>query len=472
MSLTKVSQSMSKDAPISVLDYSSLATTVSSNPGGASINQLFPGGTFLNWSAAIQAALDESFNRGGGTVILPQNNVPYYVREQIIVKSNTTFVCEDWIVLADYNATGGTFGANGDNILVINLQIDNSDVYAGGSGYNGLGAGGKNITFVGGYVKNCHRGVNSPFDGGKGTQIETGDSYDISFTDMTFENCHMAMSTIRDYLTTNPYRGIIYNNIIAYDCDVLFFVKQSNGTQVQNGLEHAVQLNNFYAQNCGVCGDINSDGTNDDGVIQLSRAANVNVSNGIVTTDGSIGTPPFIRGNHADCIFSNIQFYSNATEVILLDPSYHAADSSQVNANNKYDITVLGTVDKLIDSSISTSYRTLNNCTGSFRCLVDTVTAWFGYELRNGTSTFMLSQNNKTILATTSINYDTSSTSATSFADLDSATSYVSVNEFHGIASKFIAVASSSVDNNSVFLDSSTNKISFKDGSGTTHALY
>lgn len=470
MALTKVSQVMQKDAPISVLDYSSLATTVTAKSPSNSDSHLLS--SFLSWKLPIQAALDEAESRGGGTVILPPNSVPYYIDDRITVKSNTIFICEDWIVLADYTSGGGSFAVLGDNILVQNLLLDNSGIFAGGSGQNGIGGRGSNITFLGGYVKNCQRGGVSPFDGGKGIQLEAGDSYDISVTDMTFDNCFMAMSTIRDYGTTTAYRGIVYNSIVAYDCDILFFVKQSNGSQDITGQQHTISLNNFFARNCGVVGDVDSDGTVDDGVIQLSRASNVIVSNGIVTTGSSTGTPPLIRGNHSCCTFSNIQFFSDCDRVIDLDPTYYAPDETNPNSNNRYDIMVLGQVDMLADASITTSNRKLDNCYGVFNCENDVTTAWFGYELRNGTSSFDLTQGNKTCSVVTNLNYNTQTNYAKKFSELSSDKHNVFSHLFDGNNMRFVPQAAGDARNNSVYVDSSTNKITFKDSSGTSHALY
>ena len=127
MALTKVSQVMQKDAPISVLDYRSLATTVTAKSPANPASHLFT--SFLSWKLPIQAALDEAFNRGGGTVILPKNSVPYYIDDFVTVKSNTTLVCEDWIVLADYTSLGASFVVDGDNILVQNLLLHNSNIF-------------------------------------------------------------------------------------------------------------------------------------------------------------------------------------------------------------------------------------------------------------------------------------------------------------------------------------------------------
>jgi hypothetical protein len=423
MALTKVSYSMINGAPFNVLDYSSLATTFTAKSPGNPASHLFA--SFLSWKLPIQAALDACYNAGGGTVVLPKNTVPYYIDDVIFVKDNTTLICEDWIILADYTTGGGAFGANGENIVIQNLKLDCSNIYAGGSGENGIGAGagasgvGKNIKFYGGIVKNCSSGNNNDGtgDGGKGCQIEPGDCEDILIDGMTFSNCFMAMSTIRDYGTADPYNGIIFSNITADTCRILFFVRQVDGAQSQTGLQHSVQLNNFYALNCGAF----------EGVMQFSRASNVIVSNGIVVN--SSAATALIRGNHANCQFVNIGFYGNSNTVVQLDPSTYAVDSSQANTNNRYDIQVWGQVSTFANASISTPYRTLQNCFGSFQARLAPTTGWFGYELRNGTSVFNLVQGDKAFIASTSLNFDTNgSGNPSKFSDLDIYTSTAQYN--------------------------------------------
>lgn len=457
MALTKATYSMISGAPFNVLDYAGLAvTTTCRDPGDPNSHLLT---SFLNWTPAIQAALDDCYDAGGGTVVLAKNTVPYYVQDQLTVKSNTTLICEDWIVLADYNLTGGTLRANGDNILIQNLKIDNSNIYAGGSGYNGIGVQGKNITFYGGYIKNCARGVGGPADGGKGCQIEPGNGEDIIIDAMTFDNCFMAMSTIRDFITVEPYYGIIYSNITAYNCDILFFVRQSNGSQSQTGLEHSVQLNNFYAVNCGSF----------EGVMQFSRASNVKVSNGTVVVDPATSPQPLIRGNHANCSFTNIGWYGDAITCISLDPSTYAPDSSQANQNNVYQIDIWGTVDFIADANISTSFRTLNNCTGAFNMRNAPNTAFFGYELRNGTSAFTVANGTKQGIVSTATSFD-GSTLANNFSDLTA--DRLNIPVFQNWYEAFTPIAATTAQNNSLFVNTATGKLSFKDSGGVVNALY
>jgi hypothetical protein len=459
MALTKATYSMIKGAPFNVLDYASLAEVVTAKSPGDPASHLLP--SFLSWRLPIQAALDAAFDAGGGCVVLPKNTVPYYLDDLVVVKDNTSFICEDWLVLADYTTVGGTVGANGSNIYVENLKLDNSNIYAGGSGQNGIGAGagasgvGKNIKFSGGIVKNCAAGFGgSPAtfaagsfivglefqiktigttdftligaasntvglfftatgvgtgtgtaflygDGGKGVQIEPGDGEAIVVDGMTFSNCFMAMSTIRDFGTVDDYYGIVYSNITADNCRILFFVRQANGAQSQTGLRHSVQLNNFYAVNCGSF----------EGVMQFSRASNVMVSNGVVVADPGTSPTALIRGNHANSTFTNIGWYADTNTCVNLDPSSYAQDQSQPNENNRYDIDVWGQVNTFADASISTAYRTLNSCVGSVTFRLPPALAFFGFELRNGTSTLDMScntgpfGNSKIVQAQTSLNF-------------------------------------------------------------------
>jgi hypothetical protein len=407
---------------VSVLDFANLAVVTSARDPNDPASHLLT--SFLNWTPAINAALDAAYQQGGGVVVLPKNTVPYYVQDPIIVKSNTTFIFEDWLVLADYNLIGGTLMAVGDNISVLNVQIDNSGIYAGGSGYNGIGAQGKNIKFYGGHIKNCARGSDpspmSPNDGGKGCQLESSNIESVVIDGITFSNCFMAMSTIRGFENPENIYGIVYNNITADNCEILFFVRQTNGYD-QTGLEHSVQLNNFYAVNCGAF----------EGVFQFSRASNVRVSNGTVVNDPGVVATSLIRGNHANCQFVDIGFYGDAPAVVQLDPSTYAPDDSYANQNNRYEIQVWGQVDTLLNANIATAFRTLNNCFGSLQCRLDPTTGWFGGELRNGTSAFTLTQNNKVFHGATNLNFVGNPTSQpVKFSDLEA---NKSVAQYHGV---------------------------------------
>ena len=459
MSLTKVSYSMITGAPFNVLDYSSLAATVTAKDPGDAASHLFT--TFLSWKLPIQAALDAANAAGGGSVVLPKNTVPYYLDDYIYIHANTTLVCEDWLVLADYTTVGHTVQAYGDNILVQNLLLDNSNLYAGGSGQNGFTAGqGKNIKFYAGEVKNCKSGNNNAGtgDGGKGVQIEPGNGEDIVIDGMTFSDCFMAMSTIRDFSDTDPYYGIIFDNITASNCQILFFVKQVNATQSQTGLQHSVKLNNFYAVNCGAF----------EGVMAVSRASNVEVSNGIVVCADGISPTSLIRGNHANCTFTNIGWYGNTATCINLNPSTYALDSSQAIKNNVYKINVWGAINYIADADVSTAYRTLDNCYGEMTFVTAPSTGFFGYELRNGTSTFAVAQGTTQGVVTTSTAF-TGSGLTTNFSGMSQGYNVpTAINKYQ----TFQSIANTSAPNDSLFLNTATGKLSYKDSTGTVNALY
>lgn len=456
MALIKVPNAMLQDAPISVLDYADLAVITNcrdpSDPASHLLTQ------FLNWTPAIQAAFDAADAQGGGCVVIPKNTVPYYVQDGLVIKSNTTVIFEDFLVFADYNLTGGILAANGDNINVYNVMIDGSDIYAGGSGYNGLGVGGKNIKFYGGIVKNCARGVGGPADGGKGVQVEAGGGEAIVFDGITFSECFMAMSVFRDFGDVDPYYGVVFNNITADNCGILLFVRQANG-ESQTGLESTVQLNNFYAVNCGAF----------EGALQFSRASNVLVSNGIVVNDPGAVDTALIRGNHRNSQFVNIGWYGNAGAIINLDPGTYSVDSSYPIQNNVYEIEAWGTVAFIANADIATSYRTLDNCTGKIVFRNAPTSGFFGYELRNGTSTFLVGHGTKQATVTTSAAFFGAGL-AENFSEL-SASNY-SIPVYQGQLIRFSSIADTSASNVSLFVNSANGKLSFKDGSGTVHALY
>lgn len=459
MALTKVSYAMVNGAPFNVLDYASLATTVSAKDPSDAASHLFT--SFLSWRAPIQAALNAAGAAGGGTVVIPKNSVPYYLDDYIYISSNTTVICQDLLILADYTSIGAAISVSANNVYVQNLLLDNSNIYAGGSGQNGVGiSSGKNIKFYGGKIINCKSGNNNngTGDGGKGVQIENGNGDEIVIDGMTFFNCFMAMSSIRDFTNLNPYHGIIFNNITANNCNILLFVRQANGAQSETGLQHSVKLNNFYALNCGFF----------EGTMQFSRASNVQVSNGIIACDSSPTPSSLIRGNHANCSFVNISWYANTDSCINLDPSTYAIDSSQVNKDNVYEINVLGQLNYFVNASIATSYRTLDGCTGRFITKLSPATAFFGYELRNGFSVFELIYNTKLVKASTNVAFDTSNYPY-NFAGYSNNYNAPAVNT---ITQTYLPSVAANAANNTVYVNSSDGKLYFKDGSGVAHALY
>jgi hypothetical protein len=394
MSLTKVTYSMIASAPINVADYSGLATTVTAKSPSDAASHLFT--SFLSWNIPIQTAIDAAFDNGGGTVILPKGTVPYYLDDTIEIKENVTFVCEDELILADYTTDGHSILVNSDNVKIQGLALNNSGLYAGGSGQNGIAiTGGKNIFITESTIKNCYSGNNNngTGDGGKGVQIETGSAENVSVDNCSFTNCFIAMSSRRDGVNTNPNKGILFNNIFADNCYILLLATQAN-LHDETGQEVSVQLNNFYAVDCGAF----------EGVMQFSRASNVIVTNGIIAIDPLLSPTSLIRGNHNNCTFSDIHWYGNTDSMINLDPSTYAVDSSYAVKNNVYNVNILGTINYIADVAITTTNRTLVSCSGNIT-LANDVTAFFNAELRNGYSTFQVQNGTKSATINTNVNY-------------------------------------------------------------------
>ena len=397
-SVPRTVEAKMRELSVSPQDFASLVfTATAKSPADAPSHT---GLTFTSWRLAIQAALDYVSQRGGGTVKLPWSMVPYVIDDGLIVNQNTKLDQEGVIQLGDYTTNGAILVIRGDNVILNNPMLDGSSIFAGGSGQNGVGLiTGKNVQINGGTVSNCARGQDfvtpgSGNDGGKGIQIEAGAGEGIRINGTSVSNCFMAMSTIRDGGVATPYYGIQFSNIKADNCSILFFVRQSNITST-DGLQHTVQLNGCYAVNCGAY----------EGALQFSRAANVLVSNLILINNPGVASTSLIRGTHRNCRFENIIFSGNADSIINLDPGTYSLDNSYPPTGNSYDIQhVGGTVNFIINSSNSIDTK----CTGRFQLENDVGTAFFGYALRNGNSTFLVTQGGRTAFVGTNTNFNLS----------------------------------------------------------------
>ena len=337
MALTKVTNSMILGDVFSVLDYSSLVFTHTAKSGG--INTI---ASFQSWKLAIQAACDAAFANGGGTVLLPCKGSPYLIDNQIVVKSNTRFICDEWIELGDYTTLGHSFVAAGENIEIINLKIDNNFIYFGISGDNAAVVEGldpatgivnnafkaNNIKFIGGIVKNCSFGtvdVNSVtgaplnyYYGGKAFQFETNFE-NIMVDNVVVENCAIAISNVLG--SGAQFGPTLYSNITAIDCGVFAYFSQSTGTQSastagENELGNKVQIvvTNFVAVNCAVTGAQNGDLMF--APIILDGAEYVDISNGTIVNSGANFPKAFIRGRHRFCSISNVAFSGQCDSII------------------------------------------------------------------------------------------------------------------------------------------------------------
>jgi len=388
----RTAKSKLDEQALTPLDFAHLAATVSAKYPGTPGSYLFL--SFKSWLPAIQAAIDAASAAGGGTVLIPKHTEPFYINDAVELKSNVTLVFEDWVILADTSTNGaGIVGFDAENVTINNILLDCSTLNAGGTGENGLGVvKGKNIRVNGGRIKNCRAGTTIPMLGGKAIQVEASGTTGFVADGVHIQDSDVAMSSMRDGSGASPQMsGVEFTNIKAYDCGILLWVNQTNiGANRGNGLEQTVQLTNFYARNCGT----------NEGVLQFGGSGNVNVSDGIVIMDDAAGPQALIRGSHNNCTFSNIDFYANTNAVIDLDISDNGF-GTYPNENNRYDIRVLGTVNYLVDAAPTTTDRVLLGCDGRFILKNDVASAFFGAELRNGTSTFDITHNERTVRIST-----------------------------------------------------------------------
>lgn len=384
-------------------------------------------------TVAIQAAITAVVAAGGGTVLVPKTNQFFAISDTITVGSNVRVEFEGLVKLTAASSTGTVFYISGDNVELINPLIDGGG-NASNAGENGIGiVSGNNIQVRGGKIQKCYRGGVGLAFGGKGVQVETGSVEGALIDGTQFSDCFMAMSTVRDGSNVNPDYGIQFSNIKADNCEILFFVRQANINNT-NGLEHTVQLNNFYAVNCGAF----------EGVMQFSRAANVQVSNGVIINDTGVVTTPLIRGNHRFCRFDNIRFSGNCTRIIDLDPGTFAVDSTYVCENNTYDINYSGTAGYVAWADPTTTNKILQDCVIKACLDSDVSTKIVGDELRNGYCRLELQQGDKTIISTTATLYLESRTNFASFP------SGVSIMRFNSSQIAFPATQIASTDANTL----------------------
>jgi len=392
--IRRTAQTKLREAPVTPQDYEDLVfIATAKDPGDGNSHYAV---NFESWRMAIQRALDVVADRGGGTVLIPWRPDPYLIDDYLIVGPNTRLLFEGTVKLADYTTIGAIMIVEGDNATVDNPLLDGSGIFAGGSGQNGIGIiSGNHVRVFGGRIKRCARGQDfvtpgSPNDGGKAIQVEDGAGEDILIDGTAASECFIAWSCLRDGANASPYYGVRFINTKADNCGILSMFRQVNLSDT-TGLQHTVQLSNFYAVNCGAF----------EGAIQLSRASHVMVTDGQVINDASGINTPLIRGNHRNCNFSNIIFSGNADSIVDLTPGTYSPDESYVPENNRYDIHHIGTVNYLINSAASP----LKNSAGRFQLLNDVAVGFFGYELRNGNSSFEVSQGGRMAMIGTNTNF-------------------------------------------------------------------
>jgi hypothetical protein len=335
-------------SPVNVLDYASLVVTQTGPLRGVNPATGWIGVAYEDWCFAIQAAFDAA---EGGSVLLPNRGTPYIISDVIYFRTNTTFYCDGEIKLGNSTNGGGIAGTldGSTDCVIYDLKIDGSNIYTGSSGENGWGFGGSNHRLIGGHIKNCARGVGAPADGGKGIQNETQYG-NIIVSDVTFENCFMAMSTRQEHIDHVYDCGPqIFSNITAEGCGILLFVEYGGVGSIPDGKKHSVVLDGFSARNCGSF----------EGALQFSNAGNVSVSDGLIINVG-FTTPAFIRGRHRYCNFDNIQFSGNCTNVISNTPGTYSPLTAASEQNN-YNIQHIGTIATAIGSSAASDSAITNS---------------------------------------------------------------------------------------------------------------
>ncbi|HEX7688066.1 MAG TPA: hypothetical protein VF453_10180 [Burkholderiaceae bacterium] len=359
---------------ISVSDYANQVFTATAKSPGDPNSHVAT--SFSSWRLAIQAALDEAYNRGGGTVVIDGGSAPFshptlLIDDYLRIRDNTTVVFEAEVVLGDYTKLGSVIDMNGDNIVVNNPRINASGLFAGASGHNGLSGGTcSNVKVNGGTIRNCARGNAGGAFGGKGFQFE-GTFHNVEVSGTTLDTCFMALSTNHDFSSTKPSGPLVFKDITAKSCAILLFVAQTNGHDT-TGQAHSVALTGFRAKDCGTF----------EGLMQFSRASNVQVSDGIVSNATVIDS--LVRGNHSSCRFENIRFTGDcSTALINLDPSTYARDASYRMENNSYSIEQDGTTPYIAYASPTTPNRTLADSRIRARLTNDVAKKIVGDELRN-----------------------------------------------------------------------------------------
>jgi len=335
-------------SPVNVLDYSSLVVTQTSALRGVDPATGWIGVAYEDWCFAIQAAFDAA---EGKSVVLPARGTPYIISDVILLKTGTTFYCDGEIKLGNSTNGGGIAGTldGSTDCVIYDLKVDGSNIYTGSSGENGWGFGGMNHRLIGGHIKNCARGGTGARDGGKAIQNET-EYGNIIVSNVTFENCFMAISTRQEHIAHAYDCGPqIFSNITAEDCEIFFFVEYAGVGSIPDGKKHSVVLNGFSARNCGSF----------EGALQFSNAGNVLVSNGLIINPG-FTTPTFILGRHRYCQFNNLQFSGNCTSVISNSLGTYCALSAESEQNN-YDIQHIGTIATAIASSAASNTAITNS---------------------------------------------------------------------------------------------------------------
>lgn len=315
---------------------------------------------------AIQTCFDTISANGGGHIIIPNTGHEFLISETLQVKSNIVLEFQgSFIKLTKSTTYGGilicvdynTMGVQED-ITIINPLIDGNDMgYPNGHAFGENGIGGskcKNIRVIGGYVKNCRRGVSNPIGtGGKAVQFENGVK-NIYVEGLTAENCTVLCESGGILNTETEFRTsteVVYTNLKAINCERLISLMHTMSPP-----NTSVDINSFVIDgvvgfNCG----LEEYGTIDAyGLILNDRASNVTIKNVTVVNSPTYGTVSSIirMGKGENCVFSNINFNGNAKSVINCDIPTQFGSSGIFNNNIFENIYINSTIEKIILNTV------------------------------------------------------------------------------------------------------------------------
>ncbi len=298
---------------------------------------------------SIQSALDYIAGIGGGEVVIPKSTGDFLVKETLYLGANTRLIFKGSFIRLVHYTKVGTVLINrplATGIEIINPLIDGSNIFAGGTGENGISFGNGGTCYVeGGIIKNCRKGNIANKLGGKAFQIENKNVGSFTVQGTKIYNCSVALSSqfdIAQNLRENTSINVKFNNIYAENCGIFLLLIQVNGFK-ETKTSHNVSLTNFDAVNCG----------SDEGVFVFSRACNFKIENGNIK--GKNQAFSIIRGRHSLGYFNNINVYQSSGSIINLEPSFHATATTKAEANN-YNINILGSTTDVLRTSPNYKY--------------------------------------------------------------------------------------------------------------------
>lgn len=302
----------------------------------------------------------------GQEVVIPKSDGEYHFTpdtgENLQVLDGTILTFEgSYLKYVGGVTTGGAITI-GDNVKLYNPLIDlELTTITGSSGNNAIGvkSNTKNVMIIGGDIRNCPRGNGGIMDGGKGIQMEGGNTA-LTIDGTNFYKCHMAISIRRDLNTEPTLGGTKCNitNVTTDKCNISLYSNISNATYT-DGREFSVNLSNFIFKDCGELGDGQPNDL--DGVFQFNRASNMTIANGVVS--GSTKIDAIFRGRGRNLSIANVQINQACISVVSIDPSFYADDQSLMYGNT-YDLNINSVFDYLFLSDLTDStysYRFLDN---------------------------------------------------------------------------------------------------------------